>query len=123
MAFAVEAIPDDASLFRRIHHSHFLPEGKISSAAFKQERMSVNWEKYCDAKSSTDENSVAVVVLISGNCKALDQTVEHAPINPGQPFGPNQAHAEVCGSKKGAISSQLRDLARIVWLRSSEGFQ
>jgi hypothetical protein len=119
MAFAVESIPDDTNLFRTIHHNHLLPEGKISSAAFKQERMSVNWEKYSDAKSSADENSAAVVALIAGDCKALGQTVEHAPIESDQPFGPNQAHTEVCGSKKGAISGQLRDIAEAVWFRPS----
>ena len=76
MAFAVEVIPDQASLFRRIHYNHLLPEGKISSAAFKQERMSVNWKKYSHAPSSADNNSAAVVVLVAGDCKALDQTVE-----------------------------------------------
>lgn len=117
MAFAVEAVPDDSDLFRRIHHNHLLPAGKISSAAFKQERMSVNWEKYSDAKSSADENSAAVVALVAGDCKALGQRIEHAPIEPDQPFGPNQAHTEVCGSKKGAISGQLRDTSKVVWVR------
>src|SRR5579862_7814214 len=118
MAFAVEVIQDNDRLFRRIHFSHLLPEGKISSAAFKQERMSVNWEKYSDAKGSADQNSAAVVALLSGDCKALGQTVEHAPIEPGQHFGPNQAHTEVCGSKKRAISAQLRDRSKTVWLRT-----
>ena len=59
MAFAIEEIPDEDKLFRRIHHTHLLPEGEISSAAFKQPRMSVNWEKYRDAKSTADENSAA----------------------------------------------------------------
>ena len=117
MAFAVEVIPDNSNLFRRIHYSHFLPGGKVSSAAFKQEHMSVNWEKYSDAKTSADENSAAVVALIAGDCRAIGQTVEHMPIEPDQPFGPNQAHTEVCGSKKGALSSQLRDIAKTVWLR------
>jgi hypothetical protein len=70
MAFAVEVISDDGNLFRRIHYSHLLPEGKVSSAAFKQERMSVNWEKYSDAKSSADDNSAAVVALVARDCRA-----------------------------------------------------
>jgi hypothetical protein len=69
MAFAVELIPDDSNLFRRIHHTHLKPDGEISSAAFKQERMSVNWEKYCDAKNSADENSAVVVALVAGDAR------------------------------------------------------
>lgn len=117
MAFAVEEIPDKDKLFRRIHHTHLLPEGEVSSAAFKQPRMSVNWEKYSNAKSTADENSAAVVALAAGGCRELDQTVEHTPIKPEQPTGPNQAHAEVCGNKSGAVSRKLRDIARKVWVR------
>jgi hypothetical protein len=94
MAFAVEAIPDDANLFRRIHHNHYdAKTGKVSSAAFRDERLSVNWEKYSAAKNSADQNSAVVVNIVSGECRALGQTIEHTPIEPDQPFGPNQAHA------------------------------
>jgi phage tail sheath protein FI len=115
MAFAVEEIPWDANLFRRIHRNHINPSGIISSQAFKQEHLSVNWEKYSDAPSSTDENSAAVVALVCEECRALGQTVEHTPIEPDQPFGPNQAHVEICGNKSGTIMRQLRDIAKLVW--------
>jgi|SRR5882672_3162722 len=119
MAFAVEEIPDDANLFRRIHRNHYDPNsGKISSAAFRQERMSVDWEKYRDAANSADENSIVVAALACKNCRILEQTVEHTPIEPEQLFGPNQAHAEVCGDKRGATSRRLRDVAEIVWRRT-----
>jgi hypothetical protein len=118
MAFAIEVIPDNANLFRRIHHTHYdAKTGMVSSAAFRDDRLSVNWEKYSDAKSSADKNSVAVVALVSGGCKTFGQTVEHTPIEPNQPCGPNQAHTEVCGNKKGVISRQLRDIAKPVWFR------
>lgn len=117
MAFAIESIPDDANLFRRIHKIHLTPEGIISSQAYNNERLSVNWEKYADAQSTADENSAAVTALICRDCKSLNQTVEHTPIEPEQPFGPNQAHAEICGSKSKTIRHQLRDLARTVWRR------
>ena len=117
MAFAVETIPDDASLFRRIHRIHLTPEGIISSQAYNNERLSVNWEKYSDAQSTGEENSAAVTALVCGDCKKLNQTVEHTPIEPNQPFGPNQAHAEICGNKSKTIRHQLRDLAKIVWRR------
>jgi hypothetical protein len=117
MAFAIEEIPDEDKLFRRIHHTHLLPEGEVSSAAFKQPRMSVNWDKYSDAQRTADENSAAVVALMAGGCRELNQTVEHMPISSEQPDGPNQAHAEVCGNKTGAICRKLRDIAKKVWVR------
>lgn len=118
MAFAVEEIPNEGMLFRKIHRTHFDPNrGVVSSAAFKQERMSVNWEKYKSAEESKDVNSSAVVVLLAEDCRQLGQSVEHTPIELNQPFGPNQAHAEVCGIKTNAISHQLRDKTKTVWLK------
>jgi hypothetical protein len=122
MAFAIEEIPDAAQLFRRIHWTHYDPKtGLVSSAAFKQERMSVNWEKYTSAQQSADANSAAVVSLVAGECRAIGQAVEHAPIEPDQPFGPNQAHAEVCGNKSKAVAHKLRDVSKRVWVKSSGG--
>jgi len=118
MAFAVEDIPDNANLFRKIHRNHYNEKTRVvSSAAFKQERMSVNWEKYKSAKDSADANAAAVVALVSGECRELGQSVEHTPIEPDQAFGPNQAHAEICGKKTDAIGHQLRDTAKTVWLK------
>ena len=116
MAFVVEDIPTNATLFRKIHRSHF-PGGKVSSAAFRDERMSVNWEKYKSAEDSADANSAAVVALFAEDCRQLAQTVEHTPIGPAEPLGPNQAHTEVCGRKNEAISRKLRDSAAIAWLK------
>jgi hypothetical protein len=118
MAFAVEEIPDAANLFRKIHRTHYNGKtGVVSSAAFKQERMSVNWEKYKKAEDSADANSSAVVVLVTKDCRELKQTVEHTPVEPDQPSGPNQAHAEVCGKKTEATSHKLRDKAKTIWLK------
>jgi len=111
MAFAVESIPVDARLFRRILKLHVLPDGSISSAAYNNEQLSVNWEKYADAQNTADGNTAVVTALVCGECRNLNQIVEHVPIEPGQPFGPNQAHAAIKGSKSKAIRHQLRDLA------------
>jgi len=121
MAFAVEEIPDDGNLFRKIHRTHYdAKTGVVSSAAFSHERMSVNWEKYKTAKDSADENSAAVVGLVSEDCRKLEQSVEHTPVEPDQASGPNQAHAEVCGSKTNSTRRKLRDKARKVWLKNPE---
>ena len=116
MAFPVEDIPDDAILFRKVHRNHF-PGGRVSSVAFKDQRMSVNWEKFRNAESSADNNSAVVVALLAGKCRELQQIVEHTPIEPEEDFGPNQAHVEVCGHKTGALGAKLRDCAEIVWRR------
>ncbi len=119
MAFAVEEIPDHANLFRKIHWTHYDgTTGVVSSAAFRQERMSVNWEEYSTAKDSADANSSAVVAIVARDCRELRLAVEHTPVESDQPFGPNRAHAEVCGKKTGAVSRKLRDQAKTVWLRS-----
>src|SRR5439155_16000093 len=100
MAFAIEDILDNANLFCKVHRTHYNETtGVVSSAAFKQERMSVNWEKYKTAKDSADANSSAVVALVAKDCRELNQRIEHTPIEPDQPSGPNQAHTEVCGKK------------------------
>src|SRR5947207_883113 len=110
MAFPVEQVPNDAILFRKIHHRHYdKDKGVITSAAFRDDRMSVNWEKYSSAAQTADSNSVLVVSLISQTCVDLKQTVKHTPIEPDQEFGPNQAHVEVCGNKSRAVSQKLRD--------------
>lgn len=115
MAFDVEIIPDEARLFRRINEIHRLADGGISSAAFNDPEMSVNWEKYSDAATARDANSSYVVSLLAGECRALKQIVIHCPIDPGKPFGPNRAHSEVCGDKKKSTCRKLRDAAVIVW--------
>jgi hypothetical protein len=89
MAFAVEEIPDNANLFRKIHQSHYdEKKGEVSSAAFKQERLSVNWEKYKSAKDSPDANSAAVVALVARHCRSLQQFIEHTPIEPDPSLWP-----------------------------------
>lgn len=117
MAFAVEIIPGEAKLFRRIHKMHLTPEGVVSSQAYNKERLSVNWEKYATAEGTADENSAAVTALLCSECKMLNLPVEHAPVEPGQPFGPNQAHAEICGDKPKIVRRRLRDFAQTVWRR------
>jgi hypothetical protein len=115
MAFRIEAIPDDAKLFNRIHRDHLTSEGVISSQAFNQPRLSVNWEKYSTPERTADANSALVVSLVAKGCRQLQQTVEHTPIEPDQPFGPNQAHTEICGNKSPSIRRKLRDMATVAW--------
>ncbi len=117
MAFVIEDIPDEDLLYRRIHGKHYHRDiDKISSVAFKDERMSVNWAKHSSPEAAAIATSVLVVSLVAGECRQISQKVEHTPIEAGQIGGPNQSHAEVYGSKKTA-KDQLRDMARVVWRR------
>lgn len=117
MAFPVEEIPDDDLLYRRIHQKHYHADiDKISSVAFKDERMSVNWSKYSTPAEVANQSSILVVSLVARECRALSQIVEHIPIEARNPGGPNRSHSEVCGPKEKA-KAQLRDLARVVWQR------
>jgi len=117
----VEHIPDPDLLYRRIHPSHFDAESKhVSSAAFTSDRMSVNWAKYSTPEQAATSETPVVVSLIAGYCRDLGQTVEHSPLGPDNPSGPNAAHAEVCGKKNKSIKTRLRDAAQTVWHRTEE---
>jgi hypothetical protein len=118
MAFVVEEIPDEDRLFRKIRALHVPKPGVISSAAFDEKDMSVNWEKYSSAEETADSNCPFVVALGAGFCRGLGQTVVHTPIQEGERFGPNQAHTEVCGKKTNSVKHRMRDNATIAWTRS-----
>lgn len=47
-----EHIPDEDSLYRRIHPEQLKPDGEISSAAFKGDETSVDWAKYATPKKN-----------------------------------------------------------------------
>jgi hypothetical protein len=115
MAFIVEIIPDESRLFRRINEIHCNGDGTVSSAAFNDSQMSVNWERYSDAASAADENSGAVASLLAGEYRGVEQLVVHCPTEPDQPFGPNRSHSEVRGKKTKSLRRKLSDMVTIVW--------
>src|SRR5688572_3255448 len=95
---APEEIPNSAFLFRRIHHVFFDTEtGHISSGAFDGQEMSVNWDQYATAEQTAlqdaSANTVAVVSLLTGFCRGVEQTVVHDPVSE------NRAHSLVRGRK------------------------
>lgn len=123
MAFPIEDIPGEASLFLRVHKDHFVPSNdpalkRPSSACFKRFNMSVNWEKYSTAAATAKESSAAVVALVAKDCRSLQQEVMHSPIESGEPDGPNQAHADVRGAKDDkALRDKFVRLSKVVWVR------
>ena len=116
MAFVIEEIPDSATLFRRIHEAH-LVGGRVSSAAYNDSRLSVNWENYSDVQKAVGAKTAAVTALVAGVCRSIGQTVEHTPVEATPEIESNQAHAEICGHKTKPIKQRLRDLAVEVWRR------
>jgi hypothetical protein len=123
MAFPVEDIPGEATLYLRVHAKHFIdfgdpPMKRPSSACFRHPNMSVNWSKYSTAVETAKDSSAAVVALIAQDCISLRQTVVHAPIQEGEPDGPNQAHSEVRGEKSRATSYEFVRLSKVVWVRN-----
>ncbi len=116
-----EPIPDSAVLFRRIHKHFWInaESGVVSSAAFDGFEMSVNWQEYATAQETgtrdTTGNTVAVVSLVAGFCRTLEQTVVHDPSPPQSDQPANPAHALVRGRKSKPVKHKLRDAAVLVW--------
>jgi hypothetical protein len=122
MAFAIEEVPEQDKLFRHIPKGSPNPKGyyvleqnRFSSVLFKDERLSVNWQRYATVESTIRPNSSHVISLVAKQCTDLGQTVEHTPIEPDGVQPGNQAHAEICGAKDKVIRDQLSRLASIEW--------
>jgi len=120
-SFSVEEIPDPATLLFRVQQMHIAEDGRITSACFGRDQMSVNWEKYSTpeetAQQAPKQDTGYVVGLVASFCRALSQRVIHKPLSVTDPNGPNRAHAEVQGRKNGSIKAKLRDHAaqQILW--------
>ena len=118
---APEQISDSALLFRRIH-KHFLLDpdsGLVSSAAFDGLEMSVNWQAHATAEETaaqdTTGNTVAIVSLVAGFCRTLEQTVDHDPLPAQNDVPANPAHTLVRGRKSKPVKHKLRDGSLLVW--------
>jgi hypothetical protein len=117
---APEPIPDSALLLRRIHRLFWDPDsGCVSSGAFSDVEMSVNWDAYTTASTTAAEdstgNTVAVAALAARDCRRLEQTVVHDPLPAVAGRPENRAHSLVRGRKSKSIKHKLRDVATLVW--------
>ena len=129
MAFAVEFIPHEDILYRHVPNKprdFWVPEqNRPSSAVFKDKhrRASVNWAKYRTAEGSVRPNSMAVVSVLAGECRACVKEVEHTPVEMTREHPANQAHAEVCEAAGRQLSNreyaescdELARRARVAW--------
>lgn len=123
MAFPVEAIPDADRLLHHVAEPMFIrAEGRPSSACFKKKpKLSVNWEKYSSVEHTRRERSFAVVSLRAATCRyELQQQVIHSPLQGGEQFGPNQAHADIEGDKPQQIADRMARAAIVEWTREQD---
>jgi|SRR5690242_5530869 len=99
----IEQIPDDSSLFFRIHKSYLQFGDELPPGVFRDQGggMSTDWDKYSTAEEtqkrvqrSAPEDNGVLSLNVGGVRQISPLTVEHTP----QPE--NRAHSEVFGDKK-----------------------
>jgi hypothetical protein len=97
-----EHIPDEDSLYRRIHPEQLKPDGEISSAAFKGDETSVDWAKYATPKKTLQGFShYHLASILAGIPRQRGQAVKHNPTEE------NHAHSLIIGHKTKSISRFL----------------
>ncbi|MCP9237942.1 hypothetical protein [Lewinella sp. JB7] len=101
MSYEVEEIPDEDTLYYRIHKTEFR-DGKVIPGAFKErgegdrKGMSTNWDKYSDPddliSDREEPNNYGVVNLNVAKVRMIEElSVEHNPLPD------NRAHSHVLG--------------------------
>ena len=93
-------------LWRRVHGNHLLRSGKVSSAAFSDDEMSVDIASIQMHMSETLVDGVGVAEFDASTAQALGQDTFADPIPE------NPAHALVVGKKTKSIKRTLRDSAK-----------
>ena len=101
-------LSDDELLWRRIHASHITSDGRVSSAAFSPNRMSVDLASLQLDMSITLRDGAGVAEIETAAARDLGQEVV------GDPLPVNPAHALVVGDKPKRVRRALRDAARFV---------
>ena len=117
-----ENIPDDASLFMRIHKT-FITGGDVGPHAFRDHGrgLSVDWNEYSTPQETRSRARTpadnAVIGLVAGAVRAIEALmVEHEPIQEnafdekGHAIKPNRAHSEILGDKTPEIRVKLSRL-------------
>jgi hypothetical protein len=113
-----ENIPDEDSLWMRVHRMWFDAQGNVLPGSFQnrptaQDGMSTDWQKYANpeytrsrAKKPQDN---AVIRLVVGEVRQLpNQSVVHTPDSN------NRAHTDVFGEKHPEVRVKLARMCRIV---------
>lgn len=128
MAFAVEEIPDADDLYRSISGGLSADDrwsfeiGRPHSGAFvpDPDGVSMDWARYRAPRARLKSTTLAVVAITAGRCRSFGARVVHAPVQEGEPYGPNQAHALVQNpaglprSDQKLLRARIAEEARIV---------
>lgn len=104
-----EDIPDDATLYLRVHPNNLDRQGKPTAGAFRNlpdkhvDGMSTDWSKYSTPEETLrrgrDSADYSIIRLGVNHVRAIpDQVVKHTPVNE-PPDERNRAHTEVFGPK------------------------
>lgn len=100
-------LSDDEFLWRRIHERQLLSDGRVSSAAFSGDEMSVDVARIQSDMSITLADGAAVGEIVTAAARDLGQDVV------GDPQPDNRAHALVIGPKPKSVRRALRDAAQL----------
>jgi hypothetical protein len=110
-----EAIPDEDTLYLRVHRNYFL-DGELQPGVFRDhgDGMSTHWSKYCTSASAArmfarHPADNGVVSLLVGAVRATPLIVAHTPVQDP----PDRSHADVIGLKTAEVRLRLLDLS--VW--------
>jgi hypothetical protein len=111
----LEAIPDDALLYMRIHRDHVdASDGIPIPGAFRNrcDGMSTDWNKYSTPRETRARGRVpsdnGVVRLVVAEVRGVPgQTVKHTPDVASR----NRAHTDVFGEKDPEVRMKLRRLS------------
>ena len=110
-----EQIPDDATLYMRVHKGWVDKTGQPIPGAFKNRNggMSTDWHKYSSAKESLqrarkpEENGI--IEMVAGDIRRIpSQEVEHTPDIDSN----NRAHSDVVGEKDTEARLKFRRISK-----------
>lgn len=126
MSWPPEEIPDDATLYMRIHRQYIKPDGSLRSGCFQNRPddrggMSTDWDRYATPQETRERarrpHDNAVVALHAGQVRTIpDQEIRHSPVHNHPELPDNRAHTDVYGPKEQdpEVRRRFQRIARFV---------
>lgn len=125
MSEQIEQIPDNALLYRRIHHNLMKRNGQVARAAFDlhpqygETSLSVDWAEHATpeetrGRDGRDPRCFGVVSLLAAKVRNLGEglpelSVRHDPILNDPKLEDNYAHSLIEGDLNLAVRTEVRD--------------
>lgn len=112
----IESIPNDDTLYMRVHKNMINPGStneRPRPNVFRDQcgSMSTDWAEYSRPEDTKNRGRVpdenAVVLMNVGAVRDISLQVQHAPIQPRGSGIPNRAHTEVIGDKSPEVRVRL----------------